>query len=298
MSSRREREIQKRLDLLERDPKEAKLQDATETINKFFDTYPDGARWITRTHTSGREHFAAPNLFGGRRHLYGYISANEGVHSAMDRRGPNSLIQGPLSQVGYVAVYHLEQWLDNLSRETKLPLVGNIGVFNMVHDSQELEAPILLLPLASYLLEHACTTIIVDYFRKFNIPRGKAGYSVFTKTPEGAVQGIPLNVEFEVDQEVGINLGETSKYDGHRRSMISSMEPMARNKRERRKLLENIDIVMSIREKELKRDLKSYAAAENDNQPRPPSNRRLLTAADVLSMHLPEEVQPKARHVV
>lgn len=297
MSSRRQREIQRRLELLERDPKEAKLQDAEETINKFFDTYPDGARWIQRTHKSGREAFSAPNLFGGRRHLYGYISANQGVHSAMDRRGPNSLIQGPLSQVGYVAVYHFEQWLDILSRETGLPLVGNIGCFNMVHDSQEVEAPILLLPLASYLLEHACTTVIVDYFRKFNIPNGKLGYSVFTRTPDDAVQGIPLNVEFEVDQEVGPNLGETSKYDGHRRSMISSLEPMARTKRERRQLLENINIIMSIRERELKADLKSYAKADEKQNPRPPSNRRLLTAEDVMQMHLPEEVKPRAKHL-
>lgn len=296
--SRREREILTRLDLLERDPKEAKLQDAEETINKFFDTYPDGARWIQRTHQAGRDVFHAPNLFGGRRHLYGYISANYGVHSAMDRRGPNSLIQGPLSQVGFIAVYHLEQWLDNLSRETKLPLVGNIGCFNMVHDSQELEAPILLLPLASYLLEHACTTVIVDYFRKFNIERGKAGFNVFTVTPDKAIQGIPLNVEFEVDQEIGLNLGETTKYDGHRRAMISSLEPMARNKRERRRLLENIDIIMTIRERELKEDLKSYEQSEARNKPRTPSNRRFLTAKDVLRMHLPEEVKPKAKHVL
>jgi hypothetical protein len=293
--SRREREIVRRISVLERDPQGAKLQDAEDTINKFFEAYPQGAKWIDRTHESGRENFFAPNLFGGRRHLYGYISASYGVHSAMDRRGPNSLIQGPLSQVGYVAVYHLEQWLDELSTETNLPLIKNIGVFNMVHDSQELEAPILLLPLASYMLEHACTTMIVDYFRKFNTS-GKAGYQLQARNLNHEPLGIPLNVEFEVDQEIGANLGETNKYDGHRRSMLSSMEPLARTKRERRQLRENIDIIMSIREKELKKDLKSYAASEEAGIARKPSNRRLLTAKDVLRMHLPEEVQPKARH--
>lgn len=633
--ARREREILKRLDLLERDPSGAKLNDAEETINKFFDSYPDGARWIQRTHKSSKENFFAPNLFGGRRHLYGHISANGAVHNAMDRRGPNcvdtktecltatgwktvdqllvgeliytkniitgelelqplrkiirshyngkmwrltngidglvtpehrwlvdwgkggadrkthrsvmktsteladsgnnnpihlvadkaihqkggkwlnsevsiigwvlsdgyyethkrrvrisqsergnpkkvleidtllssissnisktgpdklgkivwtvpfelsdriraampnkvltgsflselstyqlqllydammqgngtfdsvrglpvsycagtrkkadmfamlctllsipcniyyskptesewqyasmgnvpsptkkcwqvrikqrrysqavtnrgnwvnfkgevwcpnvengtwiarrngsiyvtgnSLIQGPLSQVGYVAVYYFEQWLDLLSRETKLPLIEHIGAFNMVHDSQEVEAPILLLPLASYMLEHACTTIIVDYFDKYNIPRGKAGYSIFTVTPENALQGIPLNVEFEVDQEIGPNLGETIKYDGHRRSMISSLSPMARNKRELRRLLENIDIIMTIRERELRRDLKSYAKSAAKNESNIPSNRRLLTGEDIMRMHIPEEVKPKASHII
>lgn len=292
--SRREREILKRISLLERDPKEAKLQDAEETIAKFFDTYPDGARWIQRTHQSGRDAFFAPNLFGGRRHLYGYISANYGVHSAMDRRGPNSLIQGPLSQVGYVAVYHLERWLDDLSRESNLPLVQNIGVFNMVHDSQEMEAPILLLPLASYMLEHACTTWIVDYFRNFQV--AMKGFELTPGSKSTNYKGIPLNVEFEVDQEIGPNLGETSKYDGHRRSMFSSMEPMARTKREKRQLRENIEIIMSIREREIRDDLASYAKSEKRGEDRKPSNRRYLTAKDILSMNLPEEVKPKAHH--
>lgn len=295
MSSRREREIINRISTLERDPKEAKLQDAEDTIAKFFDTYPDGARWIQRTHQSGRDNFHAPNLFGGRRHLYGYISANYGVHSAMDRRGPNSLIQGPLSQVGYVSVYYLEQWIDQLAQETKLPL-HCMGVFNMVHDSQELEAPILLLPLASYMMEHACTTVIVDYFRKYNIPRGQSGYQILAKTPKGAPMGIPLNVEFEVDQETGPDLASTIKYDGHRRTMLSSMLPQARTKRERRQLEANIEIVMEIKERELRADLKSYTKAEAKGKPRPPSNRRLLTGEDVLRMYLPDEVKPKARH--
>jgi hypothetical protein len=85
--SRREREIVRRISVLERDPQGAKLQDAEDTINKFFEAYPQGAKWIDRTHESGRENFFAPNLFGGRRHLYGYISASYGVHSAMDPKG-------------------------------------------------------------------------------------------------------------------------------------------------------------------------------------------------------------------
>lgn len=267
--SRREREIVRRIDLLERDPEGAKLEEAESTIDKFFTSYPQGHKWIRRTHESGRENFFAPNLFGGRRHLYGYISANSGVHNAMDRRGPNSLIQGPLSQVGYVAVYYLEQWLDTLSTETGLNLIKHIGVFNMVHDSQEMEAPILLLPLASYMLEHACTTCVVDYF---------------------LANDIPLNVEFEVDQEIGENLGETLKYDGHRRTMFSSMEPQARSNKERRLLRENIEIIMDIREKELRLDLKSY-----EEYGRNPSSRRLLKPSDVLKLNLPEEITSKKR---
>jgi hypothetical protein len=293
--SRREREITNRIDLLERDPQGAKLQEAEDTINKFFEKYPDGARWIEATHKSGREEFFAPNLFGGRRHLYGYISANTGVHSAMDRRGPNSLIQGPLSQVGYVAVYSLEQWLDDLSNETNLPLIEHMGVFNMVHDSQEMEAPILLMPLASYMLEHACTTRVVEYFNKYQVAQN---YKLSVHEKSGKQVGIPLNVEFEVDQEIGLNLGETNKYDGHRRSMLSSMLPMARSKRERRQLTANIELVMGLREKEIRRDLKSYKNSNDNKEALIPSTRCLLTAKHVLEMYLPEEVKPKKRHQV
>ena len=271
-TGKREREILKRIDVIERDPQGAKLEEAESTIDKFFSTYPKGHKWIQRTHESGRERYYAPNLFGGRRHLYGYISASGAVQAAMDRRGPNSLIQGPLSQVGYVAMYYFERWLDDLTRATNLDLISHIGVFNVVHDSQECEAPILLLPLASYILEHACTTMIVDYFRELDVP---------------------LNVEFEVDQEIGPNLGETQKYDGHRRTMISSMEGMARTKRERRQLLENIDIIMTIREKELNRDLKDY-----DTKGLQPTNRRLLTPKHVMDMHMPDFIRPKARHKI
>ncbi len=564
MSNRkRVREISERIRQLEDDPVSAKLEEAQDTIDLFFSSFPQGHRWVKKTLNDGAANLYVENIFGGRRHLYGYASADQGIHRAMDRRGVNSNLQGPASQIGYVAMFAFENMLDNLSRETKLPLVQHIGSFNAVHDaclagdtlvatdiglqriedmhngtsyfnrafigkqvvsrfgferattwidrgwratvtvntelgyglqctpdhrilvktgesvyewkradslqpgdlllvslrptkqysvkcsylgkdmayvigfnsakrnygvegevelksvltvsyndqlsflagylegSQaelveytpvfttliessaktfqtllltdgilsnissshglgvsyevricgqqhtllvealkpylkhpnlckdtpsgsklfepvldelhcaalvpvsyviesrdkhvydlsikrggepaftangiivhncESESPILLMPLTSYLMEHAYTTCVVDYFNE---------------------NDIPLIVEFAVDQEGGSTLADTKGLNGDRASMLDAFLPLARNKRERRQLTDNVNIIMDIREKEIKLDLADYK-----KHGRKPSNRRLLTYKDVLRMHMPEEVKPKKKHEI
>jgi hypothetical protein len=73
---------------------------------------------------------------------------------------------------------------------------------------------------------------------------------------------------------------------------------MARTKRERRQLGENIELIMDIREREIRADLKSYSKSSKNGEALKPSNRRLLTAEDVNKMYMPEEVKPKKRHQI
>lgn len=247
--------------------------EARNLVELFFDTFPAGAGWIEKVHDSGATNFYAVNIFGGRRHLYGYAHASRKVHKAMDRRGPNSLIQGPLSQVGYIAINKAERmifdWEQSLARKHNIvaPLSKHIGTMNAVHDSQEVETPIVLAPLTSYVLEHAATTQIARYFKDY---------------------GVQLIVDFEIEQEVGKDLAHMETLDGRRESMLKYMVPLCSGSREEKALISNIHAVCDIRHKELLLDLEARELAVRKKRLPEPSTLMLMKSKHIVGLHMPD----------
>jgi DNA polymerase-1 len=249
------------------------VEEAEALQQLFFKKFPTGAAWIAKVHKDGMDNFYAVNIFGGRRHLDGYRHAAKRVHKAMDRRGPNSLIQGPLSQVGYIAINRFERMLFNFERELAkdhriiAPLCQHIGTMNAVHDSQEQETPTILAPLTSYLAEHAATSAIARYFNNY---------------------GLDLNVDFEIEQEVGKNMAEMTTLDGSVQSWREHLLPLCDTPKDRKDLLHNIDIMWRLRKTELQRDLDDRKVARDKGELPKPSTRMLLRASDIAQLRMPD----------
>src|ERR1700744_1078786 len=93
--------------LAERKELQRKLADPTAEARVVFDLifrrkFRLGGDWLDRTKATGRKTALVGNLLGGVRHLYGYLHQEEHIKAAMDRRGPNSVIQGPASNLGFI----------------------------------------------------------------------------------------------------------------------------------------------------------------------------------------------------
>lgn len=249
------------------------VEEAENLQQLFFKKFPKGAKWIAKVHRDGAEQFYAVNIFGGRRHLDGYRHAAKKVHKAMDRRGPNSNVQGPLSQVGYIAINRAERMLYKF--ETELlnkfqivaPLCKHIGTMNAVHDSQEIETPLILAPFASYIAEHAATSAVARYFRDYEVN---------------------LNVDFEIEQEVGKNNAEMTALDGSVQSMREHLLPLCENAKQREDLLHNINVIWRVRKMELQADLDARATAQRKGRLPEPSTRMWLKVEDVAKLRMPD----------
>lgn len=165
-------------------------KEATQTYDLIFHkTFTMGGKWLKHVQNSAAEHLIATNFIGGVRHLWGYLHIENSVHKAMDRRGPNSIIQGPCSNLGFRAGYETRKivWDFFTSRGVKIDYVQ----CNSVHDSSEAECDIVNIPLITYLRYHSCTTMLHRFMRdRFDFHQ---------------------MVGFEMDADVGPSLSEMEK---------------------------------------------------------------------------------------
>jgi DNA polymerase I-like protein with 3'-5' exonuclease and polymerase domains len=147
----------------------------------FRDTFKVGGDWLDQCHRLGRKTCLVPNILGGVRHLYGYLHPEKHIQSAMDRRSPNSAVQGPSSNLGLRAAMFVREmvWKWFVSKGVDLDYIQ----CNMVHDSTTAESSIVNIPLAEYLRLHGFTTRLHQWMRD--------------------VMGHPLKVGFETDAKIG-----------------------------------------------------------------------------------------------
>lgn len=106
-------------------------------------------------------------LFGphGRpRHLWGHISPDKFAGFAMDRRAFNSKGQGYASDIGYQAIYLMNQakWKLFDSRRLKTDIL----TINAVHDSAMNDMAFQYFPIYTYLQEHSMTTLAEGFYKK------------------------------------------------------------------------------------------------------------------------------------
>jgi len=172
---------------------ENQLEVAKETFDLIFHKkFKSGGDWLDRTKKVGRRDKLITNLLGGVRHLYAHLHPERHVQSAMDRRGANSAIQGPSSDLGFVGGYMLRkliwEWFE--SRDV---MIG-CRPCNSVHDSVYLEVPPINIPLVNYLCEHAYSSMLHRWMRD--------------------CMNYETNISFEMDCAVGPCLSEMN--DGTR----------------------------------------------------------------------------------
>jgi DNA polymerase I-like protein with 3'-5' exonuclease and polymerase domains/uracil-DNA glycosylase len=226
-----------------RDSEEA----AQALIDKLFGTFRDGGDWIQGTIQKGRSEYIIDSPFGLKRHLWGHYHPDEGVRRAMDRRGPNSNIQGVSSQMGYMASRSLQKlkWDNFTSKGLLFPLQHN----NSVHDSLELEDQIRTIPVSLYLIEHAMTTQVARTCRER--------------------YGFELKVDLDVEFEIGGTLSDMStwsqRYDDLSKLVHEKIKwqqdtfGWVTPKAEIKAFEHNIAVMKELRVSEITRDLKEKA---------------------------------------
>ena len=199
------RAIQVKLDgtLKERDHENAKdwTAEAKKVSHLIFEVkFKRLGKWIKECEKQGLATCRVTNPLGGVRHLFGYLHPERHVRSAMDRRGPNSAVQGPSSTLGYKGGENTRrlvwEWFE--SRGVSLGYIQ----CNAVHDSTVAESPYVNIPLMEYLAHHGFTTMLHRWMRDM---------------------GSPLLVGFEMDGKVGAceaHMEDATRWD----AMVSAVE--------------------------------------------------------------------------
>lgn len=171
--------------------KKSHFKQAQDLIDKLFDTFKEGGEWIHNIHKIGRSTYHLVSPLFRVRHMWGYMHQSNQSHAAMDRRGPNSLVQGFSSDIPYIGGRRLQEaiWKRFIKKGKEFSLLQ----MNAVHDSSELTAKILDLPESLYLLEHAMTSMVHRELKY--------------------TYGFEFSINLEIEMEVGFDLSHMSKWD-------------------------------------------------------------------------------------
>jgi hypothetical protein len=119
----------------------------------------------------------------------------------MDRRGPNSIIQGMASDIGFAAIrilmklkYNVQNFYDSY----------NLLITNAIHDANVNESTIEMLPLTHYLVEHAMTSQIHKKLEK--------------------TYGFAPDVGFDIDIEFGATEATIKRWNLHEFTFVEMFE--------------------------------------------------------------------------
>jgi len=151
-------------------------QEAQHIMDMLFEKFKNGGNWIKNTQARGRSIYEVQSPLGRIRHLSAYRHPASNIQSSMDRKGPNSCIQGFASDIGFMAGKILQDLLWDWFWSRDIPF--GFVYQNVVHDSTEDQCRIKDIPLAMYLAEHAYTTLVHRKLRDFYNFELKCGYEV------------------------------------------------------------------------------------------------------------------------
>lgn len=131
-------------------------EEAQKLIDKLYKKFKSGGDWIKQTKAEAQETCKTVSPLGRVRHLWGYMHWDNGVNAAMDRRGPNSKIQGTASDMGFTAGRNMQRLIWQLFVGKGQPFTYKH--YNAVHDSNKGGAHVVEIPITMYLQEHAMTS--------------------------------------------------------------------------------------------------------------------------------------------
>jgi DNA polymerase I-like protein with 3'-5' exonuclease and polymerase domains len=177
------------------------IEKCQDIINTMFERFQTGKLWIDKQHALGRDTLENVSVFGAVRHLSGYLHTEQQYINMMNRRGPNSLIQGPSSNVAYIGARLMQR--NNFQLQLHNIDLGWLHT-NMVHDSTENECNIDMSPLSIYYFEHSMTTLA------YQRCRDTFGWDQ------------PITMEF--DLEYGATLAHMKKFDYTITNLLSGLD--------------------------------------------------------------------------
>lgn len=133
-------------------------EEAQHIMNMLFEKFKNGGDWIKKTQELGRTKYEVVSPLGRVRHLSAYRHPAPGIQSSMDRKGPNSCIQGLASDIGFMSGKILQDICWNWFWKKGIDF--DFVYQNVVHDSTEDQCRIRHIPIAMYMAEHAYTTLV------------------------------------------------------------------------------------------------------------------------------------------
>jgi hypothetical protein len=169
--------------------------EAQKLINTLFGRWHIGAKFLQAVKDFASKNLRVISPLARVRHLFGYLHWHDVLHGAMDRRGPNSVIQGMASDLGYKAARELRKTIWHIYRVTNTLL--QTKQINAVHDSGLHELPIEEIPLMVYLVEHSMTTQLQRNCREVH----------------GFINKIPYEMEIELGGSEGVMKGWNLRWD-------------------------------------------------------------------------------------
>lgn len=150
-------------------------EEAQALMDKLFAAWPQAKAYMDDVQKIGSKNLRVFSPIQRPRHLWAYLHPDKFVHFAMNRRGPNSVVQGLASDIGYAASYCIQREIYHTFILPKLKFDGQLLI--MVHDSMTNEVSLRFAPVMMYLLEHGMTTLVQrrmeEVFKfKIDIPFG------------------------------------------------------------------------------------------------------------------------------
>lgn len=217
------------------------VKSAQGLINKMFSVFKLGERWIKKQEADGRKYYRIVNVLGMVRHLWGYSSTDKSLHSRKDRQGPNSVIQGPSSNINSLSGFLIRRFIWKTSKFGKK--VDSIQI-NSVHDAVYKECKIEHLPIALYIAEQCAVDGLMNYCEKWFKWK--------------------MDIEPEISFSIGPNLGQMFEFDGTKPKLMQAVEEAIDYQIKEygysldkesimKKVSHNWDIMNDIRIKELKK---------------------------------------------
>lgn len=212
-----------------------KVAEAEDIMRRLFSSWPDADRWIKGVYAEAERKHKVVSPWGRIRHLTGYVHAGNSVKAAMNRRGPNSIIQGAAAEFASMSGHAAGEFVWDTM--TKHGLDIDLKLQNMVHDSQTWNLPIELLPVGVYVVEHGMTTLTMDYYRQEH--------------------GFDFKVPVDIDMEIGLNDAELKKWGDFRFDTLRKIgEELLKESKatpaQARAFRANLAFIEKLRNKELK----------------------------------------------
>ncbi len=150
---------------------------AQKLIDLFFAKFAEGGKWIRGLIKEAARELKVKSPSGMERHLWAYLHNKQGVLNAMDRRGPNAVIQGLASQHGVDSIRNIQKLIWNYLIRQEIDAMWKV-VTNYVHDSVESQNWIHMLPLHLYFVEHASTTLVHKNYSEIHGMNFKVGFEM------------------------------------------------------------------------------------------------------------------------
>lgn len=170
-------------------------QEAEKLFNLFKGSMPKAFKWLEGEKDFGRKNLYVESQIGRRRRVWGFLQRNGSIISKMERLSQNSKIQGFCSDLNIIANSLLVEWIYSKGKG-KYQVDDSEAWFidNLVHDSGEMEFPVIDIYYILMNSEKYFTTELLKYTEK--------------------VFGFNTKVPIEIDYDIGLSYADMIGWDG------------------------------------------------------------------------------------